>query len=162
MAKRSSLRASDADRERVAERLKQASTEGRILAHELEDRLGAAFHARTYGDLDAVVADLPGARMARRSRSRSREFVAEQPLAAAVLLVVVAISVLVMAAVVVAGLLAFSGVWMVLAILVLVHRSGRAGGRPPYYGGRPPHRGERGRGPGTRGHGRTRSAPWIQ
>ena len=51
--------ASDLDRERVADRLRHAAAEGRLLAEELEDRLGAAFSARTYGQLDALVSDLP-------------------------------------------------------------------------------------------------------
>jgi hypothetical protein len=59
MARRSSIRASDADRDRVADRLHQAAIEGRLMAHELEERLGHALRARTYGELDAVVADLP-------------------------------------------------------------------------------------------------------
>jgi hypothetical protein len=59
MAERSILRASDADRDRVAERLRHATTEGRLTAGELEDRLHHALSARTYGELDAVVADLP-------------------------------------------------------------------------------------------------------
>jgi hypothetical protein len=59
MARRSHLRASDADRDYVAERLRDAAGEGRLLAEELEHRLGAALSARTYGELDAVVADLP-------------------------------------------------------------------------------------------------------
>lgn len=56
------LRASDLDRERVVERLRHAAAEGRLLADEFEDRLGAAFSARTYGQLDALVSDLPGDR----------------------------------------------------------------------------------------------------
>jgi Domain of unknown function (DUF1707)/Domain of unknown function (DUF4190) len=59
MADRSIVRASDADRERVADRLRQAATEGRLTAEELEERLHHAFSARTYGELDSVVADLP-------------------------------------------------------------------------------------------------------
>jgi hypothetical protein len=59
MARRSTLRASDADRERIAERLRNAASEGRLLAEELEQRLDAAFSARTYGELDPLVADLP-------------------------------------------------------------------------------------------------------
>ena len=61
MAKRYSLLASDSDREDVAERLRAASGEGRLLAEELEQRLELAFHARTYGELDALVVDLPAA-----------------------------------------------------------------------------------------------------
>jgi hypothetical protein len=54
-----SLRASDADREQVAERLRHAAAEGRLNADELEGRLQALFSARTYGELDALLADLP-------------------------------------------------------------------------------------------------------
>ncbi len=64
MTRRATLRASDADRELIAERLRQAATEGRLLAEEFEERLGAALSARTYGELDAVVADLPAPRAA--------------------------------------------------------------------------------------------------
>ena len=59
MARHSSLRASDADREAVTERLRQAAGEGRLEPEELEDRLHTALRARTYGELDRVVADLP-------------------------------------------------------------------------------------------------------
>ena len=59
MASRSSLRASDSDREQTVERLHAATTEGRLQADELDERVGAAFAARTYGELDALVADLP-------------------------------------------------------------------------------------------------------
>ncbi|MDQ6821079.1 MAG: DUF1707 domain-containing protein [Actinomycetota bacterium] len=71
MARRATLRAADADREHVAERLRQATAEGRLLTVELEERLEAAFSARNYGELDALVADLPRppARRPRRSIS---------------------------------------------------------------------------------------------
>jgi hypothetical protein len=39
----SELRAADADRERIAERLRQAAAEGRLTAEELEERLEVAF-----------------------------------------------------------------------------------------------------------------------
>ena len=71
MARRATLRASDADRENVAERLRRAAGEGRIVAEELEERLEAVFSARTYGELDAVVADLPGTPARRRERPRA-------------------------------------------------------------------------------------------
>jgi hypothetical protein len=63
MASRAALRASDADRETAAERLRRAAGEGRLLTEELEERLEAALAARTYGQLDAVLADLPGRRI---------------------------------------------------------------------------------------------------
>jgi hypothetical protein len=53
-------RAADADREAIAEKLRVAAAEGRIDFEELDDRLGQAYSARTYGQLRAVVADLPG------------------------------------------------------------------------------------------------------
>jgi hypothetical protein len=52
-------RASDKDREETAERLRNAAAEGRLWPEELEDRLRDAFAARTYGELDAIVGDLP-------------------------------------------------------------------------------------------------------
>jgi|SRR5271165_475600 len=69
MPGRAPIRAADADRERVAERLRKACTEGRILTEELEQRLEATFSARTYSQLDAVVADLPGRRVTPRERA---------------------------------------------------------------------------------------------
>jgi hypothetical protein len=52
------LRASDADREAVAERLRVASVDGRIDAEELEERLSAVYSARWVADLDRLVADV--------------------------------------------------------------------------------------------------------
>jgi hypothetical protein len=54
-----SVRASDSDREQVAERLHHAMTEGRLSGDELDQRLEALYATRTYGDLDALLADLP-------------------------------------------------------------------------------------------------------
>jgi len=59
MAPHSSLRASDADRDGVAERLRGAAVEGRLEPDELEERLHAALRARTYGDLHGLLTDLP-------------------------------------------------------------------------------------------------------
>ncbi|MFD6150415.1 DUF1707 domain-containing protein [Streptomyces sp. NPDC060243] len=56
---RGELRASDADRERVAERLREAVAEGRLDMEEFDVRLGAAYAARTYGDLVPLTRDLP-------------------------------------------------------------------------------------------------------
>ncbi|MFJ9029291.1 DUF1707 domain-containing protein [Streptomyces sp. NPDC102274] len=52
-------RASDAERERVAERLREAMTEGRLDMEEFDERLEAAFKARTHGELAPLVRDLP-------------------------------------------------------------------------------------------------------
>ncbi|MEU6443658.1 DUF1707 domain-containing protein [Streptomyces sp. NPDC047046] len=56
---RGELRASDADRERVAERLREAVAEGRLDMEEFDVRLGAAYAARTYGELAPLTRDLP-------------------------------------------------------------------------------------------------------
>jgi uncharacterized membrane protein len=53
------LRASDADRERVTARLREHFAEGRLTRDELDERITAALSARTFGDLRAVMADLP-------------------------------------------------------------------------------------------------------
>ncbi|MET8528804.1 DUF1707 domain-containing protein [Micromonospora sp. NPDC005172] len=53
------MRAADADRETVAERLRVALNEGRLDLHEYDERLQRAFAARTYGELDALLTDLP-------------------------------------------------------------------------------------------------------
>jgi hypothetical protein len=53
------VRASDAERERVAEALRSHAVAGRLDATELEDRLGLAYGARTRGDLAPLLADLP-------------------------------------------------------------------------------------------------------
>jgi hypothetical protein len=56
------LRCSDADRERVADTLREAAAEGRLTLSELEERLDATFRSRTYGDLEPITRDLPPGR----------------------------------------------------------------------------------------------------
>ena len=63
-----SVRASDADRERAADLLREQAGEGRLEPDELEERLERAFKARTLADLDAVTADLPPRREPRRRK----------------------------------------------------------------------------------------------
>ncbi|MBK3569721.1 MULTISPECIES: DUF1707 domain-containing protein [unclassified Streptomyces] len=53
------LRASDADRERVAEVLRDAVAEGRLDMEEFEERLEATYKARTYAELTPITRDLP-------------------------------------------------------------------------------------------------------
>src|SRR4051794_2650820 len=63
------LRASDADRERVAAALRRHHVDGRLDTDELQERLGACYAARTLGELEPLLADLPGAgRPAARAR----------------------------------------------------------------------------------------------
>ncbi|MFD7260824.1 DUF1707 domain-containing protein [Streptomyces sp. NPDC059874] len=53
------LRASDADRDRVVERLRDAVAEGRLDMEEFEERLEAAYKSRTYAELEPLTRDLP-------------------------------------------------------------------------------------------------------
>ncbi|MEV6987611.1 DUF1707 domain-containing protein, partial [Sphaerisporangium sp. NPDC051017] len=59
MIDRQHVRAGDDDRERVAEQLRIAVSEGRIDFEELTERIDRTYAARTLGELDQVVADLP-------------------------------------------------------------------------------------------------------
>jgi hypothetical protein len=52
-------RASDAEREAVAERLRDAAAEGRLDPDELGDRVEAAYKAQTVAELEPLTADLP-------------------------------------------------------------------------------------------------------
>lgn len=53
------LRASDADRERVAAILRDAYADGRLTLPEHEERLAEVYRAQTYADLVPVLRDLP-------------------------------------------------------------------------------------------------------
>jgi Domain of unknown function (DUF1707) len=55
------MRASDADRERVAEVLRTAASEGRLHLDELDERMAAVYAARTYAELEPLTHDLPTA-----------------------------------------------------------------------------------------------------
>ena len=133
MARRATLRASDSDREFVAERLRQAAAEGRILAEELEARLARALRARTYAELDPLVADLPATR-GKTGRRLELAPIGAMVVAGAVAAVVV-VAVVAVALLVITGLLFAWGFWIVLAWLFF----GR-GRRRGWYNG-PPRRG---------------------
>jgi hypothetical protein len=82
------LRASDAERERVAEALRRHHVDGRIDTDELQERLERCYAARTGGELAALLADLPGEAPERRPYRDTRDARhARWPLAAAVVAV---------------------------------------------------------------------------
>jgi hypothetical protein len=60
---RDEMRAADADRQAVADQLKAALDEGRLDLHEYDERLQQAYAAKTYGDLQPLLGDLPSARV---------------------------------------------------------------------------------------------------
>lgn len=128
MNRRAHLRASDADRDQIVERLRKAAMEGRIAAEELEQRVSAALKARTYADLEATVADLP--REHERERRPGRRAPARRSAAGWALTTVRAnpmllLFVIPVLAVTAAMLLAATIVWAVTMIIVMV-----LGGRP--------------------------------
>jgi Domain of unknown function (DUF1707) len=94
---RRQLRVSDADRDAVVTELGEHFQAGRLDAAELDDRAGRALRARTGGDLDEVLADLPragrgplasgGPRPAARSRRPLVPFLVPVLIAAAVIAV---------------------------------------------------------------------------
>jgi hypothetical protein len=125
MVRRSHLRASDADREYVAEQLRNAAAEGRLLAEELEHRLGAALSARTYGELDAVVADLPRDRTMGPARGRPPVRLRPAMLVALAILFPLALAAVAAAVIATVALVTAAAVVVTLAALFLGPR-GRA------------------------------------
>jgi len=59
-----SVRASDADRDRIADILREALAEGRLDAAEHSERLDGVYAAKTLGELEPFVRDLPRTRTA--------------------------------------------------------------------------------------------------
>jgi Domain of unknown function (DUF1707) len=59
MAYDPNVRASDADRDKVASLLREHHAQGRLTPEEFDDRLDRAFGAKTVGELDRLLADLP-------------------------------------------------------------------------------------------------------
>ncbi|MEV6112022.1 DUF1707 domain-containing protein [Streptomyces sp. NPDC052109] len=55
------LRASDADRDRIAEILREALAEGRLTADEHAERIEGVLAAKTVGELEVFIRDLPAA-----------------------------------------------------------------------------------------------------
>ena len=54
------IRASDADRDRTAALLREHHAAGRLTAEEFSERLDKTYAAKTLGELDDLLADLPG------------------------------------------------------------------------------------------------------
>jgi hypothetical protein len=143
MARRAILRASDADREQVAERLRQATAEGRLMAEELEERLEAVFAARTYGELDAQVADLPAHSVHPRERRPTgwagsvgsawagpNLWLRPVPILALFILAPVIVSLMLAAAMVVATVFSAWGLLLIVGWLAFGHTRRHYG--PPY------------------------------
>ncbi len=59
MADRSDLRASDEQRDRAAREIREHFAAGRLTDEELSERVQAVYDARTVGEINALLADLP-------------------------------------------------------------------------------------------------------
>jgi hypothetical protein len=70
-APQTDLRASDADRDRTAEILREALAEGRLTAEEHAERIDGVYRAKTHAELEPLVRDLPGAHTQRRPAASS-------------------------------------------------------------------------------------------
>jgi hypothetical protein len=58
------MRVSDSERERVAQFLRDQALEGRLDHDELDERVGVAYRAKTAGELQDLIEDLPHRRVA--------------------------------------------------------------------------------------------------
>lgn len=67
------IRASDAERAAVVDRLNHACTEGRLTLEEFSERVERVYTAKERGELDALVADLPAGRPERPVRRPAPE-----------------------------------------------------------------------------------------
>lgn len=63
------LRASDADRDRIADLLRDALAEGRLTAEEHSERVEGVLAAKTVGELDVFVRDLPAGQAPKQGRA---------------------------------------------------------------------------------------------
>ena len=68
------VRASDAERERAANALREHLTEGRLTLDELSERLDRIYAAKTRAELEAVTRDLPTAPAPARPAKRARRY----------------------------------------------------------------------------------------
>jgi hypothetical protein len=130
-------RVGDADRNRTADLLKEAHAGGYLTLEEVDQRLSTALAARTRGELDRLVADLPPEWRASQGPARppagppGRRRPAPPPELAWLLPLVVVLAALVVLAVVTRGAWFFP--WPLLWIFFFFGRRGRAGWRPPRW-----------------------------
>jgi hypothetical protein len=127
------LQVGDADRNGTADLLKEAHAAGYLTLEEVDERLGTALAARTRGELDRLVADLPLEWRAGQERGRRPPAPAPRPPAGGRLGLVpllVVMAALVVLAVVTRG---FFFPWPLLWMFFAFGRRGRAGWRPPRW-----------------------------
>jgi DUF1707 SHOCT-like domain len=129
-------RAGDADRNRTAELLKEAHAAGYLTLEEVDERLGNALAARTRGELDRLVADLPPEW--RASQERGQRPVGQParrrptlPAEAAWLIpLVIVVTGVILLAILTRGFFPWPLLWI---FFFAFGRRGRAGWRPPRW-----------------------------
>jgi hypothetical protein len=131
-------RVGDADRNRTADLLKEAHAAGYLTLEEADERLGSALAARTRGELDRLVADLPPEWRASQEPARPpaprppRQRRSPLPPEAVWLVpLLVVVAGLLTLAVLTRGLFFFP--WPLLWIFFAIGRRGRTGWRPPRW-----------------------------
>src|ERR671914_2833317 len=122
-----SLRASDADRDAVVDRLREAAGEGRLEPDELEQRVDGALRARTYGHLAELLADLPADGRMPSPRTRWRTNPAARSAAFGAGLLVAVIVAFAVVAVVAILVLAAAASWIAFVLFWLVCCGSRGG-----------------------------------
>ena len=128
------LRASDADREAVVGRLRSAAVEGRLETEELDERVEAALRARTYGELDGLLTDLPDPAPPRRTQRRIVPALQSALGVAIVMLVTVAVIATVIA------IVAMAAAWWAMWVLFWFFACGRGGCSMRRFGAAPSRR----------------------
>jgi hypothetical protein len=130
-------RVGDADRNRIADLLKEAHAAGYLTLEEADERLDSALAARTRGELDRLVADLPPEWRAGQEPTQPpatrppRQRRTLPPEAAWLVPLLVVVAGLLTLAVLTRGVYFFP--WPLLWIFFIFARRGRAGWRPPRW-----------------------------
>jgi|Tabmets5t2r1_1033131.scaffolds.fasta_scaffold03077_3 Domain of unknown function (DUF1707) len=131
-------RVGDADRNRTVDLLKEAHAAGYLTLEETDERLGTALAARTRGELDRLVADLPPEWRANQERGQRppgpppRRRPALPAEAAWLVPLAVIVTGVILLAVLTRGFWLFP--WPLLWIFFFAFgRRGRAGWRPPRW-----------------------------
>jgi hypothetical protein len=122
------MRASDADRDGVVDQLRDHGAAGRLTTEELEERADLALAARTNGELDALLKDLPSAPDRHRAAARRQAACAGYSAHLRTYLAVMALLVTIWA---LTGMGYFWPVWPALGwgIGILAHRGSLPRGR---------------------------------
>jgi hypothetical protein len=106
------LRAGDADREATGERLRKHHAEGRLDAEEFQERIERCYAAKTIGELDELVGDLP-----REHVQREQGF--GRPFRRAYLRTMIPFTPILVALIVACALTGWHGLWLAFPLFFL-------------------------------------------